>query len=90
MFIVSDSDASYTDSVLNKTLETLKKTKGLEAQAGSPSNSLEALQGLRGSQVAVLAVTMKNSLPNVVRDEYAVCEENSIPVVANFVIYPQR
>ncbi len=90
VFIVSDSDASYTDSVLNKTLETLKKTKGLEAQAGSPSNSLEALQGLRGSQVAVLAVTMKNSLPNVVRDEYAVCEENSIPVVANFVIYPQR
>lgn len=89
VFIVSDSEVAYTGSVLTKTLETLK-TKGIEAQAGSPSNSLEALQGLRGSQVAVLAVTMKNSLPNVVRDEYAVCEENNIPVVANFVVYPQK
>jgi hypothetical protein len=89
VFFVSDTECEYTKSVLEKAVGLLKEV-GIEALTGDPANSLEALKGLRQSQVAVLAVTMKDSLPKVVRDEYIVCEENKIPVVANFVVCPQK
>ncbi len=89
VFIMADDEGEYTGSVLKKALEQLKG-KGLEANTGAPIASIDALRSLRASQVAVLAVTIKYSLPNVVRDEYAVCEENNIPVVGNFVVFPQR
>lgn len=89
VFLASDSDYAYSNTVLSRMLTRLKNM-GIEASTGTPTGSLEALQKLRQSDVAVIAVTMKNSLPSVVRDEYAVCEENHVPVVANFVIYPQR
>ncbi|MCR4720322.1 MAG: hypothetical protein K5655_01195 [Lachnospiraceae bacterium] len=89
VFLVSDTECEYTKSVLEKAVGLLKEL-GIEALTGDPANSLEALKGLRQSQVAVLAVTMKDSLPKVVRDEYIVCEENKIPVVANFVVCPQK
>ena len=88
LFVASDADCTYTGRVLKQLIELLK-AKGIEAGAGSPVSSLEALQNLRGSEAVVMALTIKNSLPNAVRDEYAICEENNIPVRGNFIIYPQ-
>ncbi len=88
LFVASDADCTYTGRVLKQLIELLK-AKGIEAGAGSPVSSLEALQNLRGSEAVVMALTIKNSLPNAVRDEYAICEENNIPVLGNFIIYPQ-
>ncbi|MCR4720323.1 MAG: hypothetical protein K5655_01200 [Lachnospiraceae bacterium] len=89
VFLVSDSQHSYSKNVLDKAIEKLKGI-GIEAGFGCPSASLEALQNLRQAQAAVVAITIKNSLPNVVKDELAICAENNIPVVANFVVYPQK
>ena len=88
VFIMSDTDCKYTESVLSRVVKQLKE-KGLEANTGDPASSIDSLKLLRDSQVSILAVTIKDSLSNVVRDEYAVCEENNIPVVGNFIVYPQ-
>ncbi len=89
VFLISDAKSEYTNTVLTNLVGQLQKV-GIDAIAGSPVTSLDSLQTLRKSDVAVLAVTMKKSFMSSVRNEYAVCEENSVPVVANFVVYPQK
>ncbi len=89
VFLVSDSDDKYSKDVLDNCLKILNE-KGLLAKSGNPGASLESLENLRASAAAVLVLTKKSSLPDSVKGNIAVCEENEIPIVGNFIIHPQR
>ncbi len=89
VFLISDSECSYTKSVLSRATSLLAEM-GIEAGTGDPANSLESLKELRKSDLAILTVTMMDSMPKVVREEYVVCDENKIPVAANFSVCPQK
>lgn len=89
VFLVCDAKGGYSEEVTDKCLKLLEAS-GLKAKAGNPSASVEALKSLRESAVAVLALTNKESLPDTIRANKAVCEENNIPIIGNFIIHPQR
>ncbi len=89
VYLVSDSDCKYTKSVLSRAISLLAEM-GIEAGTGDPANSLEALKELRKSELAILVVTMMDSMPKVVKEEYVVCDENKINVAANFTVCPQK
>lgn len=89
VFIVSDVDSGYSKYVVDKCLKVLSESK-ITAKAGNPSASIDALKSLRESDMAVMAYTNKSSLPDTIRSNIAVCEENSVPVTGSFMIYPQQ
>ncbi len=89
IFIISDVESGYSKDVVDKCIGLLSEN-GLSAKAGNPIASIEALKGVRESAAAVIALTNKESLPNSIKGNIAVCEENSVPIIGNFIIHPQR
>ena len=89
VFLVYDAKGGYSQEVAEKCVKLLEES-GLKAKFGNPSASMEALKGLRESDAAVLVLTNKESLPDSIRGNKAVCEENSVPIIGNFIIHPQR
>ena len=88
VFLIADVDGGYTEEVVEKCVKILSES-GLTAKAGNPIASVEALKELRESATAILALTNKGSLPDSIRGNKAVCEENKVPIVGNFIIHPQ-
>lgn len=90
LILLSDSVTGYTKESLDKCAKIISDA-GLDATISNPSASVEdlkALQSLEGA-VAVLALTNKKSLPDSVKRNIAVCRENSIPIIGNFIIFLQ-
>ena len=90
VLILSDSESDYAKEVVEKCVKNLSEF-GIEARKGNPSSSVTDLKAVSESEgmVAVLALTIKGSLPESVRSNMAVCGENEIPIVGNFLIHPQ-
>ena len=89
VFLVYDAKGGYSQEVTEKCVKLLEES-GLKAKYGNPGASMEALKGLRESEAAVLVLTNKESLPDSIRGNKVVCEENSVPIIGNFIIHPQR
>ncbi len=88
VILLSDVTGGYTGEVVDKCL-TLLHDAGLEAVAGDPSASMDALRNLRDSDVAFLVLTTKSSLPDSVMNNIRICEENKVPVMGNFIVHGQ-
>ncbi len=90
VMILSDSESDYAKEVVEKCVKNLSEF-GIEARKGNPSSSVTDLKAVSESEgmVAVLALTIKGSLPESVRSNVAICRENQIPIVGNFLIHPQ-
>ncbi len=89
IFIISDVDGGYSKEVVDKCIGFLSEN-GLCAKAGNPVASIGALKEIRESAVAVIALTNKESLPDSIKGNIAVCEENNVPIIGNYIIHPQR
>lgn len=88
LFLVSDIRDGYTKEILEKCVELLKD-RGIKASYGDPVTSVKELDDLRSKDAAVMVSTIKKSLPSAIRAELTLCEENAIPVIGNFIVYPQ-
>ena len=88
VYLVSDINDGYTATILEQCVELLGK-QGVKAVSGNPLSSVKELDALRKAGSAVMVSTIKQSLPVSVQDGLTICEENHIPVIGNFVVYPQ-
>ena len=88
VILLSDVTGGYTGEVIDKCLAHLHDA-GVEAIAGDPSASMDALKNLRSSDAAFLVLTTKASLPDSVMNNIRICEENKVPVLGNFIVHAQ-
>ena len=90
VFFAYDVEKGYTKNIIEKCCMTLSEN-GITVLSGNPAASLEAINALRGSNgtVVVLALTNKVSLSDSIKSNIAICEENEVPIIGNFIIHPQ-
>ena len=88
VYLVTDAAEGYTKTILEQCVELLGES-GITASFGHPVSALADLEALRESDAAVMVSTVKRSLPVSVQSGLTICDENHIPVIGNFIVYPQ-